>query len=386
MPKGTVPFGSIFKIVPNGTVPFGSVLLYLQYLIPKGVLLDIWVVSSVCPLLFDIMMFNLIILVCFMEKNSENWKDFKDLIYVVRGVKVMLDADLAGIYGYTTKAFNQQVKNNIEKFDDDFRFKLTKKEYENILRSKNLTSSWGGTRKLPYVFTEQGIYMLMTVLKGELATRQSKALIRTFKEMKDFIIDNRSLIGNQEILQLSVQTTQNTADIAEIKNNMVTKTELAKVIHDFTDPKTRHEYLILNGETVEANLAYSSIYGAAKHTIFVVDNYIGLKTLVLLKNASADIKITVFSDNIGRGLHQSDYDDFVRQYPGIRIDFQRTNGMYHDRYIILDYNTPAEKIYHCGASSKDSGKKVSTIIEVQDRQVYHPIIDALIIQPLLQLG
>ena len=346
-----------------------------------------------------------------MEKNSENWKDFKDLIYVVRGVKVMLDADLAGIYGYTTKAFNQQVKNNIEKFDDDFRFKLTKKEYENILRSKNLTleldvthreseyntintnlrsknltSSWGGTRKLPYVFTEQGIYMLMTVLKGELATRQSKALIRTFKEMKDFIIDNRSLIGNQEILQLSVQTTQNTADIAEIKNNMVTKTELAKVIHDFTDPKTRHEYLILNGETVEANLAYSSIYGAAKHTIFVVDNYIGLKTLVLLKNASADIKITVFSDNIGRGLHQSDYDDFVRQYPGIRIDFQRTNGMYHDRYIILDYNTPAEKIYHCGASSKDSGKKVSTIIEVQDRQVYHPIIDALIIQPLLQLG
>ena len=346
-----------------------------------------------------------------MEKNSENWKDFKDLIYVVRGVKVMLDADLAGIYGYTTKAFNQQVKNNIEKFDDDFRFKLTKKEYENILRSKNLTleldvthrkseyntintnlrsknltSSWGGTRKLPYVFTEQGIYMLMTVLKGELATRQSKALIRTFKEMKDFIIDNRSLIGNQEILQLSVQTTQNTADIAEIKNNMVTKTELAKVIHDFTDPKTRHEYLILNGETVEANLAYSSIYGAAKHTIFVVDNYIGLKTLVLLKNASADIKITVFSDNIGRGLHQSDYDDFVRQYPGIRIDFQRTNGMYHDRYIILDYNTPEEKIYHCGASSKDSGKKVSTIIEVQDRQLYHPIIDALIIQPPLQLG
>lgn len=346
-----------------------------------------------------------------MENNSEKWEDFKDLIYVVRGVKVMLDADLAGIYGYTTKAFNQQVKNNIGKFDDDFRFKLTKKEYEDILRSKkltleldvthreseyntidsnlrskNLTSSWGGTRKLPYVFTEQGIYMLMTVLKGELATRQSKMLIRTFKEMKDFIIDNRSLMGSQKILQLSVQTTQNTADIAEIKNKMVTKDELAKVIHDFTDPKTRHEYLILNGETVEANMAYSSIYEAAKHTIFVVDNYISLKTLVLLKNASADVKITVFSDNIGKGLHQTDYDDFTKQYPAINIDFRKTNGMFHDRYIILDYNTPTERIYHCGASSKDSGKKVSTIIEVQDRQLYHPIIDALIIQPPLQLG
>jgi hypothetical protein len=346
-----------------------------------------------------------------MENNSEKWEDFKDLIYVVRGVKVMLDADLAGIYGYTTKAFNQQVKNNIGKFDDDFRFKLTKEEYEDILRSKkltleldvthreseyntidsnlrskNLTSSWGGTRKLPYVFTEQGIYMLMTVLKGELATRQSKMLIRTFKEMKDFIIDNRSLMGSQKILQLSIQTTQNTADIAEIKNKMVTKDELAKVIHDFTDPKTRHEYLILNGETVEANMAYSSIYEAAKHTIFVVDNYISLKTLVLLKNASADVKITVFSDNIGKGLHQTDYDDFTKQYPAINIDFRRTNGMFHDRYIILDYKTPTERIYHCGASSKDSGKKVSTIIEVQDRQLYHPIIDALIIQPPLQLG
>ena len=342
--------------------------------------------------------------------NLEGTNDFKDLIYIVRGVQVMLDSDLAGIYGYTTKAFNQQVKNNIEKFDDDFRFKLTKIEYEEILRSKNLTlkfnlthnesaystndsnlksknltSSWGGNRKLPYVFTEQGIYMLMTVLKGELATRQTKTLIRTFKEMKDFIIDNSSLIGGQEILQLSVQTTQNTADIAEIKSNMVTKSELAMVIHDFTDPKTRREYLILNGETVEANMAYSSIYGAAKHTIYVVDNYIGLKTLVLLKNASADVNITVFSDNIGRGLHQTDYDDFTKQYPDISIDFHRTNGMFHDRYIILDYNTPTERIYHCGASSKDSGKKVCTITEVEDRQVYHSVIDTLTTQPSLLL-
>ena len=345
--------------------------------------------------------------------NLEGTNDFKDLIYIVRGVQVMLDSDLAGIYGYTTKAFNQQVKNNIEKFDDDFRFKLTKKEYEDILRSKKLTSKTivspllsadsdldpilrsknltlrldhgKFSKYLPYVFTEQGIYMLMTVLKGELATRQTKTLIRTFKEMKDFIIDNRSLIGGQEILQLSVQTTQNTADIAEIKSNMVTKSELARVIHDFTDPKTRREYLILNGETVEANMAYSSIYGAAKHTIYVVDNYIGLKTLVLLKNASADVKITVFSDNIGKGLHQTDYDDFTRQYPNISIDFNRTNGIFHDRYIILDYNTPTERIYHCGASSKDSGKKVCTITQVEDRQVYHSVIDALTTQPPLLL-
>ena len=125
-------------------------------------------------------------------------------IYVVRGQKVMLDFELAEIYGYTTTKFNQQVKNNIEKFDEDFMFQLTKEEFDNLI-SKKLTSSWGGRRKLPKVFTEQGIYMLMTVLKGELATRQSKALIRTFKQMKDYIIENHDLIGEREYLQLSIR-------------------------------------------------------------------------------------------------------------------------------------------------------------------------------------
>lgn len=89
----------------------------------------------------------------------------KSKIYTIRGVKVMLDADLAEIYGYNLKAFNQQVKNNIEKFPNDFRYQLTNDEYRN-LKSNFLTSSWGGVRKMPFAFTEQGVYMLMTVLKG----------------------------------------------------------------------------------------------------------------------------------------------------------------------------------------------------------------------------
>lgn len=345
--------------------------------------------------------------------NIDATAHIKDLIYTVRGVKVMLDSDLASIYGYTTKAFNQQVRNNLVKFDADFRFQLTKEEYYGILRSKNLTlkldvnndssdnyeiekilrsknltielEQGKFSKYLPYVFTEQGVYMLMTVLKGDLATRQSKALVRAFKEMKDFIVDNRSLIGQSELLRLSVQTTQNTADIAEIKANMVTKADLAKVVHDFTDPNTRREYLILNGESVEANIAYSGIYKSAKKSIFVIDNYIGLKTLVLLKGASQSVRITVFSDNIGHGLHQSDYNDFHNQYPSINVDFRKTCGIYHDRYIVIDYDTKTEKIFHCGASSKDAGNKVTTITEVSDRQVYHSIVDALLQNPVLSL-
>ena len=141
----------------------------------------------------------------------------KSRIYTIRGLKVMLDADLAEIYGYSTKAFNQQVKNNIEKFDDDFRFQLTRTEYREILGSKFLTLEQGKYSKTStYAFTEQGIYMLMTVLKGEQATAQSKALIRLFKQMKDYIAAENTPDISAGMVALATQTSQNTRDIAEI--------------------------------------------------------------------------------------------------------------------------------------------------------------------------
>ena len=325
--------------------------------------------------------------------------DIKDLIYTVRGVKVMLDSDLAQLYDYTTKAFNQQVKNNIEKFDSDFRFQLTKEEYQEILRSKNLTlelendflrsnfltskDKRGGRQYLPFVFTEQGIYMLMTVLKGKLATKQSKTLIRTFKEMKDFILNSNN-IENREILQLSIQTTQNTKDIADIKNKMATKNDLSKFIENFTDNKT-NEILIINGEYFNADIAYNNIYNTAKESIYIIDNYIGIKTLLLIKNIKENIKVCIFSDNIGKGLHQFELNDFQKQYPNIDISFYKTNGFYHDRYIIIDYKTPNENIFHCGASSKDAGKKTTSINKINDKEIYHHIFDILLNNPILTL-
>ncbi len=290
------------------------------------------------------------------------------MIYNLRGVRVMLDADLAAIYGYSTKDFNRQVKNNIEKFDNDFMFQLTNEECE-ILRCKNSTSSWGGRRYNPFAFTEQGIYMLMTVLKGPLATRQSKALIRIFKQMKDYIVDNQPLLGQREYLQLALQTTQNTHDLLELHNslsaiddkvasivdtlgNVVTKSELANVMQDFGKPSIRRDWLILNGQPVESDLAYQQIYSTATKTIFVVDNYIGLKTLVLLKDVPSNVEITLFSDNIGGRLHLTEYNDFIREYPDLTILMKTSGGIFHDRYIIIDYNTGGEQIYHCGASSK----------------------------------
>ena len=105
----------------------------------------------------------------------------------------------------------------------------------------------------------------------------------------------------------------------------------------------------------------------------------------MLKDIENNIAVTIFTDNIRRGLHLREYDDFCKQYPHINISFRHTCGIYHDRYIILDYNSDNERIYHCGASSKDAGNKVTTISEVSDRQVYHTIVDTLIKNPTLIL-
>lgn len=326
-------------------------------------------------------------------ENEISTLQIEKKIYVIRGVQVMLDFDLAEIYGYETRDFNKQVKNNIERFDEDFRFQLTQEEFDEInLMWKISTSSWGGTRKLPYAFTEQGIYMLMTVLRGDLAVSQSKALIRIFKQMKDIIIQSQNILSSPELVKLSLQTTENTRQIAqtkkdveEIKNKMVTKHALSKVMKDFTDPNIKRDYLFFNGETVEADIAYSKIYSVAKKTIYVVDNYIGLKTLVLLKSVRPKVQVTIFSDNLSKGLHKTEFSDFKSEYPNINVDFKMTKGIYHDRYIFIDYGTKTEKVFHCGGSSKDGGTRTMSISQVEDTSVYQKIAADLLKNPPLVL-
>lgn len=302
-------------------------------------------------------------------------KTIEDKIYVVRGKQVMIDSDLAAIYGYETKDFNRQVRNNIERFDDDFMFQLTDDEVNELSRCKKFTTMQtkgikGGRVYNPYVFTEQGVYMLMTVLRGELAIKQSKALIRVFKKMKDYIIETNKLTGYNNVIDLALQTKENTDDIKIIKKELNT-------IHKFLDIGYDKEIIILNGQQVEANLAYKRIYSLAKESIYIIDDYISLKTLVLLKDIDKNVKITIFSDNVGKKLHAIEYNDFVNEYDYLNISFKSTNNKFHDRYIIIDYGKRNEKIFHCGSSSKDSGKKITTIMEINDKKLYFEPIDDL---------
>ena len=322
------------------------------------------------------------------EKNKEivviDETTIKSKIYYIRNQRIMLDFELAEIYGYTTTRFNEQVKNNSEKFDDDFMFQLTKSEFENLI-SKKSTSSWGGRRKLPYAFTEQGIYMLMTVLRGELAVKQSKALIRMFKQMKDFIIENQDFIGSKELVQIAIQTNQNTNDIARIDskiNTLATKEDLKKVMDNFIDPETYKHFLLMNGDKIEADVAYTKIYKSAKKSIYVIDNYVGLKTLELLRAARDKTQIVVFSDNVKNKdmLTKNILDDFRKDYPNIDLKLKIAGKKYHDRYIAIDYGTENEAFYLCGASSKDAGNKISSITKIEEssKDMYHTMFGGML--------
>ena len=214
----------------------------------------------------------------------------------------------------------------------------------------------------------------MTVLKGELAVSQSKKLIRLFKKMKDFIVQLQNVLPDSEIRMLAIQTQNNTEDIRQIKQQV---NDLTVVVNDFTDPNIKKDYLFYNGQTVEADIAYSEIYSYAKKTITIVDNYISLKTLVLLKAVKPNVKVTIFSDNVNHGLHQTELDDFKREYPNVDIALKTSGGIYHDRYIFIDHGTKNEKIFHCGGSSKDAGKRVTSITKVEDVMLYQNIINNL---------
>ena len=282
-------------------------------------------------------------------------------------------------------------------------FQLSDNEVE-YLRSQFVTANISSkSRSNPYVFTEQGVYMLMTVLKGELAVRQSIALVRTFKRMKDYILENRDLIGQREILQLSMETANNRIEINKINSDMillekqisdvaeglkdvVTKSELADMMNSFVSDDDDEKWLMFNAKFSSADEVYESIYKQAKSSIYVVDNYIGLRTLVHLKNSPTGVNITLFSDNVGNNkFHNIEFTDFCKEYPSVKISMKKTGGIFHDRFIVLDYGTADERVFLCGDSLKDAGARITSIVEDYGVSKYTPVIATLLKNPTLIL-
>ena len=296
-----------------------------------------------------------------MESNEEtlpqlnNADDIKKKIYTIRGVQVMLDSDLAQIYGYETKNFNRQVKNNIEKFDEeDFMFQLTQGEFQN-LRCKNFTSSWGGQRYLPYAFTEQGIYMLMTVLKGELAVKQSKKLIRLFKQMRQYLTDN-ALVFNR-------------LDRIEIKQLEADK-KFETIFRKLEEPRQKKAVLFFKGQMFDAFSCIADIIRTADKEIILIDGYTDTATLDLLSKKKEGVKVEIYTTEKHSKLTESEIDSFNKEYPTLTV---KHTSEFHDRFMILDRKT----LYHIGASIKDAGKKAFEISQIDDEKQTEEILRRL---------
>lgn len=337
-----------------------------------------------------------------MADNTElmTIDDICNRVYVIRGQQVMLDYDLAEFYGYEVKALNQQVKRNIDRFPEDFMFQLKKEEVpKEFSKSQIVTLNEKGDKrgtnikKMPYAFTEQGIYMLATVLKGQLAEQQSIFIMRAFREMRHYIKQNQQFVTPSELRLVTAKVSEISVQVVGVvdwKNKSEDRFDniqrsIDALSENFVLEKDFKNFVIYKGQKFEADAAYIDIYQQAKKSIYVVDNYVNTKTLQLLSQKQEGVEIVLFTEN-GHGkkgfLSTAVVNDFLQQYPPLRI---KPNADCHDRLIVLDYGEPTEQAYHCGASSKDAGKKLCAINIILETSMIHPVIDKLLLAPDKQI-
>lgn len=280
--------------------------------------------------------------------------NIRALIYTVRGEQVMLDGDLAEIYGVETKAFNQAVKRNIERFPQAFRFQLTAEEYEDV-RSQSVTPSSGGSLRsqfvtlekggrgqhrkyLPYAFTEQGVSMLSAVLRSDTAIKVSIQIINAFVEMRRFIQGRASLFTRLD----SVEKRQLIFESKTAEN-------FERVFQALEAAEPPKQGIFYDGQVHDAHAFASELIRKAKKSLILIDNYVDDSVLTLLTKRKKGVTASIYTQRISKQLCL-DLDKHNAQYPPIEI---HTFKDAHDRFLILD----ERDIYHIGASLKDLGKK-----------------------------
>ena len=265
--------------------------------------------------------------------------DIQPLIRIIRGQHVMLDRDLSLLYKVETKRLNEQVKRNIERFPEDFMFQLSKDDVE-ILKSQNATSSWGGDRRLPYAFTEQGIAMLSSVLKSQTAVDVNIRIMRAFVSMRRFIATNSQLFQRLETIEYHQLEMKQHQEITDKRIDEVFK----KL--DANNPPVQG--IFYDGQVFDAYRFVSDLMRKAKLSVVLIDNYVDDTVLTLLDKREDGVTATIYTQRISNQF-KLDVDRHNTQYPHIEIkQFNKA----HDRFLLID-----DEVYHIGASIKDLGKK-----------------------------
>ena len=286
-----------------------------------------------------------------MEIAKNEILNIESKIYIVRGKEVMLSSDVAKLYQVETKVLNQTIKRNINRFPKTFCFQLTNDEIDNLsLRSQFVTLNKSGDLRgqhykyLPYVLTEQGIMMLSGLLKSDIAVKVNVQIIDAFVKMRKYISNN---LINSEILinhENRILRLENTFNKLEEKQKVNT--------------------IFFEGQIYDAYSLLIDILNKAKKEIIIIDNYASKELLDILKDINK--KITIVSSNINESLKKK----YEKQYSNITFI---NNNTFHDRFIIIDNN----KLYTCGASFKDLGKKCFAINEMNSQKLIEDIMKTI---------
>ena len=285
-------------------------------------------------------------------------KEIQSMIYTFRGMQVMLDSDLAMLYQVETKYLNRQRNRNAERFPEDFCFQLSKEEYE-FLRCQNVTSKnengSGGRRYLPYVFTEQGIAMLSSVLKSEVAAKASINIMRAFVEMRKFFISNNEMFARLDRVELK---------------QLETDKKLEEVFDYIATTKEVKQKIFFNGQIYDAFSLMVELVEKAGTELILIDNYVDINTLNILSKKKDGVNVLIVTSGNGN-LTDKDIAKFNSQYPKLTVKISKD---FHDRFLIID----RKEVYHIGASIKDAGKKSFGITKLEVEELTKSLLDKVL--------
>lgn len=282
-------------------------------------------------------------------------QDIKSMIHTVRGKQVILDSDAAKLYHYETKNINKAVKRNMERFPEEFCFQLTEIEFQ-TLRFQNGTSKQdekfkGGRRYLPYAFTEQGIAMLAGVLKSDIAVKVSIDIIKSFIEMRNFILANGQLFERLTCVEYKLLEHDKKFD---------------KVFNELEQGENIKQRIFFEGQIYDAYSLVVDIIKKANKSIYIIDNYIDDSVLKILAKKNKNVDVTIVTTDKSN-IQKIDIQKFNKEYPELKV--LRTNK-FHDRFVIID----EKEMYHLGASIKDLGKKCFGINKIEDTMLIKQVM------------
>ncbi len=286
----------------------------------------------------------------------------KDLIFTIRDEKVMIDRDLAFLYGVEVKVLNQAVKRNIKRFPSEFRFQLTDNETSELVTNCDRFKMQKHSNSNPYCFSESGVAMLSSVLRSDIAIDMSIKIMKAFVEMRKFLVANQELFSRLDKVELKQLETIKRLDEADQK--------FEKVFDYMTKTKEVSQKVFFDGQIYDAYSLLVGIIKRANKSIILIDNFVDTITLDMLSKRKKNVKINIYASKKSK-LTDTEITKFNKQYGNLTI---KTIETFHDRFMILD----KKECYHIGASIKDAGNKSFAITKVVDDENTSYILSRLV--------